>query len=81
MIECSIKGEKRKGEKNPAALNLKETGDFLVVQWLKLCAPNSGGTGSIPGWGTRSHMLQLRPCAAKKKKKKEIKIKETVYCL
>ena len=26
--------------------------------------------GSIPGQGTRSHMLQLRPSAAKKKKKK-----------
>ncbi|TEA37944.1 hypothetical protein DBR06_SOUSAS37410008, partial [Sousa chinensis] len=28
----------------------------LVVQWLRLCAPNAGGPGSIPGWGTRSHM-------------------------
>ena len=24
-------------------------GDSLVVQWLELCAPNVGGTGSIPG--------------------------------
>ena len=31
-----------------------------VVQWLRLCAPNAGGLGSIPGQGTRSHMLQLR---------------------
>ena len=23
---------------------------FLVVQWLRLCAPNAEGTGSIPGW-------------------------------
>ncbi|TEA37407.1 hypothetical protein DBR06_SOUSAS1910136, partial [Sousa chinensis] len=28
----------------------------LVVQWVRLCAPNSGGPGSIPGWGTRSCM-------------------------
>ncbi|TEA37693.1 hypothetical protein DBR06_SOUSAS9210008, partial [Sousa chinensis] len=28
----------------------------LVVQWLRLCAPNAGGPGSIPGQGTRSHM-------------------------
>ena len=29
------------------------------VQWLRLCTPNAGGLGSIPGQGTRSHMLQL----------------------
>ena len=33
---------------------------FLVGQWLRLCAPKAGGPGSIPGQGTRSHMLQLR---------------------
>ena len=27
-----------------------------MAQWLRLCAPNAGGPGSIPGWGTRSHM-------------------------
>ena len=27
-------------------------GTSLVVQWLRLCAPNAGGTGSIPGQGT-----------------------------
>ncbi|TEA36880.1 hypothetical protein DBR06_SOUSAS32310013, partial [Sousa chinensis] len=32
----------------------------LVVQWLRLHAPNAGGLGSIPGQGTRSHMSQLR---------------------
>ena len=31
-----------------------------MVQWLRLHAPNAGGLGSIPGQGTRSHMLQLR---------------------
>ena len=35
-------------------------GTSLVVQWLRLRAPNAGGLGSIPGQGTRSHMLQLR---------------------
>ena len=30
------------------------------VQWLRLCTPNAGGLGSIPGQGTRSHMLQRR---------------------
>ena len=32
----------------------------LVVQWLRLHAPNSGDLGSIPGQGTRSHMQQLK---------------------
>ena len=30
-----------------------------------LCALKAGDLGSIPGQGTRSHMLQLRPSAAK----------------
>ena len=38
------------------------TGTSLVVQWLRLCALNAGGPGSIPGQGTRSCMSQLRPC-------------------
>ena len=29
------------------------TGTSLVVQWLRLHASNAGGTGSIPGWGTK----------------------------
>ena len=32
----------------------------LVVQWLGLRIPNAGDPGLISGWGTRSHMLQLR---------------------
>ena len=32
----------------------------MVIQWLRLCAPNTGGPGSIPSWETRSHMPQLR---------------------
>ena len=35
-------------------------GIFLVVQWLRLQAPNVGGPGLIPGQGTRSHTLQLK---------------------
>ena len=31
-----------------------------MVQWLRLYASNAGGPGSIPGQGTKSHMLQLR---------------------
>ena len=50
------------------------TGTSLVVQGLRLHAPNEGGPDSICGQGTRSHMPQLRvlmprlriPCAATK---------------
>ena len=35
-------------------------GTSLMVQWLRLQAPNAGGLGSIPGQGTRSHMLQRK---------------------
>ena len=37
----------------------------LVVQWLRLHAPNAGDLGSIPGQGTRSHMQQVRLSTAK----------------
>ena len=37
----------------------------LVVQWLRLLALTARGLGSIPGQGTRSHMLQLKPSIAK----------------
>ena len=40
-------------------------GTSLVVQWLSFHSLNAGGTGLIPGQRTRSHMLQLRPRAAK----------------
>ena len=35
-------------------------GTSLVVQWLRLRAPNAGGPGLIPGQGTSSHVPQLR---------------------
>lgn len=38
----------------------------MVDQWLRLQAPNAG-MGSIPGQETRSHVLQLRPDAAKER--------------
>ena len=53
----------------------------LVVQWLRLCGTNAGSLGSIPGQGTRYHMLQLRvfipqlkiPCAKSKIQCSQIK--------
>ena len=43
---------------------LKLLGNFPVVQWLRLHAPNAGGPGWIPGQGTRSHMPQLMTLTA-----------------
>ena len=40
-------------------------GDPPVVQGVRLCAPNAGGLGSIPGQGTRSCPPQLTPSASK----------------
>ena len=34
-------------------------GTSLVVQWLRVHAPNVGGVGSIPSQRSRSHMRQL----------------------
>ena len=37
-----------------------------MVQWLRLCASNAGGMGSIPGQGTKiPHTIQ---CGQKKEK-------------
>ena len=66
---------------------ISPVGTSLVVQWLRLCTPNSGGLGSIPGQGTRSHMPQLRvrmpqlkiPHAATKTRCSQINIKIYIY--
>ena len=42
-------------------------GTSLVVQWLRLCAPNAGGPGSLPSQGTRSHVLQQKILCAPNK--------------
>ena len=60
-----LRGQRRK--ENESAERGREgqieevtSGTFLVAQGLRLCAPNAGGPGSIPGQGTRSHMSQLK---------------------
>ena len=43
-----------------------KSGTSLVAQWRgPHCDPSAGGLGLIPGRGTRSHTLQLRPGAAR----------------
>ena len=45
----------RKNQTNPTEGLFKITGwgTSLAVQWLRLCTPNAGGTGSISGRGTK----------------------------
>ena len=43
----------------------KSVGTSLVVQWLRLCAPNAGSSGSVAAQGPRSH----RPCSQNRGKK------------
>ena len=79
----------------PSAVKDKKIGDAtspnqcgtpLVVWWLRLCAPNAGGPGSIPGQGARSYMQQWRfPRASIKmwhnlKKKKKIQTSASFIC-
>ena len=58
-----------------------------MVQWLRLHTPNTGGLGSIPVWGTRSHMQQLKTLhiydtvqPKTKANKKQTRIKQVPYC-
>ena len=57
-------------------------GNSLVVEWLRLRAPNAGGLSSIPGQGSRLHVLQLRFGTAKGGKPPNLTLREnTVYTL
>ena len=60
-----------------AAYVLKsEKGDFLVVQWLRLCASIAGGLGSIPGGRAKS--LHAQQCS-NKQINKYLKLKIKVF--
>ena len=51
-------------------LTLEEyTGTSLAVQWLRFCAPTTGGAGSILGWGIKIPHDALRSQKKKGKKK------------
>ena len=62
LVRC-VKYDKANKEK--VRRKQTQSGTLLVLQWLRLIAPNAGGLGSILGQGTRSHTLQLRPGADK----------------
>ena len=64
MRGCQAAGfEDEKRDHEP--LKNKHRGTFLVVQWLRLQAPNAGGLALISGQRTRSCMPQLRLGTAK----------------
>ena len=48
-------------------------GTFLVVQWLRLCAAKAGGTGLIPGGGTKIPHERVKNRTEKKKKTQKVK--------
>ena len=53
-------------------------GTSLAVQWLRLGASTAGGTGSIPGHGTKIPHATL--CSQKKKKKSNSQISTWGNC-
>ena len=57
----------RQQRKDSSQARFQNSGPWtsLVVQWLRLSTLNARGLGLIPGQGTRSHMVQLRPGVAK----------------
>ena len=75
-ITFSVTGHTQLQIKAPPSIQIKageiplrkkaSGGTSLVVQWLRLCAPNAGGLGSIPGRGTRPYMPQLKDAAQHK---------------
>ena len=60
---------------------LDVVGTSLVAQWLRLHTPNIGDPGSIPGQGTRSHVLQLGVHMPQRKiLHAAMKIQDSKYC-
>jgi len=56
VLEKTLESPLDSKEIKPAmefSLNESMLGTSMVVQWLRLCASNTGGVGSIPGWGNK----------------------------
>ena len=56
MYRTFTGGERNKQDKSKFHGIRDSAGTSLAAQWIRLCIPNARGPGSIPGWGTRSHM-------------------------
>ena len=59
-IAARIRFRRSKAVVRVVIYNQRGGGTSLVVQWLPRCTSNAGDPGSIPGQGTRSHMLQVK---------------------
>ena len=64
VLSSTILNIRRVGMRNPEGGDVPSSkrmgGTSLVVQWLRLLSPNTGGLCSIPGQGPRSYMPQQR---------------------
>ena len=54
LAGCSAWGHKELDTTEHLSTQTKNLGISLAVQWLRLCDPNAGGAGSIPGQGTKT---------------------------
>ena len=73
LVNCDVSNKANvlflKSHANFAIHSVKYLNVFktsLVVKWLRLHAPNSGGLGTIPGQGTRSHVPQTQDATPSK---------------
>ena len=64
-----MQNERKTVKQDNKSLSIKPSqgGTSLVAQWSRLCAPNAGGPGSVPGQGTKSHTRQQKLPHAKTK--------------
>ena len=67
-----------KGKKKNRPCVIPQSRTALVVQWLRLCVPNAGLPGLIPGQGIRSHMAQLRVCMQQLKRSHVLQLRPSV---
>ena len=60
LLHIQFKNESfSKPERKSNKVRMTTLGTSLAVQWLKLCISTAGGTGSIPGQGTKiPHAMQ-----------------------
>ena len=63
----------------PSAEKTGDSGTSLLVQWLRLSTSTAGGTGSIPGWGTK--ILQATQCSPKQKSKTQGSLFNIAGCI
>ena len=62
--DLGIPSQKKKEERNLRGIS-NNAGTSLVVPWLRLLSFQCKRPGLIPGQGTRSHMVPLRPGTTK----------------